>query len=348
MTLRMMISLGAASSALIAATPALSQHRMAQQELNYEERVYEYAQPAPHSVPLPLQPPEQPIVFTSDPVIQPVPAPQPVVWAEEAPAPMRTVRYIKDRGHHAAPVHTQQVEYEVETIIVPHHAPHHPAPVATRTIHAAPVQYAAPQHYAPPQYHSPPQHHGYAQPAYAPPAYAPAAQHTGFDRDAWLGECRDRIRGRSRGSNGGIIGGLLGAAVGAVVGNRVSSGERLAGTLIGGGIGGLAGLAIGSLIGGSGNRDRGECEEYLLRWESQQGQYGYYGHQGYAQTTYTMVPVTFAIPQRAIITEHVTTEYVTEYVTEEVEVAPVHRRVIQHTPAPAPQPTKRLRYIKAD
>lgn len=330
MTLRMMISLGTASSALIAATPAL-----AQQEMNYEERVYEYAQAAPQGAPLP----DQPIVYTSQPVVQSVPAPQPVTWVQEAPQHGPAVRYVKDRSHHAAPAHPQQVEYEVETVVVPHHAPHHPAPVATRTIHAAPhVQHAAPQH------------HAYAQPAYAAPAHAPAAQHAGFDRDAWLDECRDRIRGRQRGSNGGIIGGLLGAIAGGVIGNRVSSGERLAGTLIGGGIGGLAGLAVGSLIGGSGNRDRGECEDYLLRWESQQGQHGYYGHQGYSYgyaQAYTLVPITVAVPQRAIVTEHVTTEYVTEYVTEEVEVTPVRRRVI-HQPAPAPRPTKRQRYIKGD
>ena len=326
MPVRMMISLGVASSALIAATPAL-----AQQEMTYEDRVYEYAQPVVQGE----VPRDLPVVFQSDPVVQPIAESAPVVWEEEAAQPVRTVRYIKGPAHQAAPVQTHDVEYVETVAAAPHPVQHHPVG-ATRYVQAAPQMHHAAPH---PQAH--PQHH--AAPVYAPPAYAPAQHRAGYDREAWLDECRDRTRGRRRGSNGGIIGGLLGAVAGGVIGNRVYDSERLAGTLIGAGVGGLAGLAIGSVISGSGDRrDRGrdECEDYLTRWEYQQ-QHGYHGGYVYQQA-YRMVPVTVAIPQRAIVREEITTEIVTEYVEVET-IEPVRRRVI---PRPAPVPIKRQRYIK--
>lgn len=335
MTVRMIITLGAASSALITATPAL-----AQQEIPYDERVYEYGQPVVQGE---IQD-ERPVVFRSDPVVQPIAQPQPVIREEESIEPVRTVRYIKGPAYQARPVQT----LPVQTLPVQSREVEYVEPVAA----SGAVRYVQPAqqipHTAPyPAAH--PQQHTYAQPApaYATPAYAPAQRHAGYDREAWLDECRDRIRGRQRGSNGGIIGGLLGAIAGGVAGNRIFDSERLAGTLIGGGFGGLAGLAIGSLIGG---RDRGrdidECEDYLTRWEYQQqqryqgGYQGAYGYQqGYTQG-YMMVPVTVAIPQRAVVREYVTTEIVTEYVDVET-TEPVRRRVITR-----PVPVKRQRYIK--
>jgi hypothetical protein len=141
-----------------------------------------------------------------------------------------------------------------------------------------------------------------------------------FDRGAWLAECRERIRGVSREERGGIIGGLLGAAAGGVIGNRAWDGERLAGTLIGAGVGGLAGLAIGSAIGAAGDRKReDECAWHLDRYMAG-GYPGYgYGHHGYAQgypgygygyPAIAYVPVLVAVPQRAVVRETVTEEWV--------------------------------------
>lgn len=326
MTARITLAIGAATAAL-ATAPAVSA-----QEMNYEERVFEYAEPLPDTA--------DDIEFRSDPVIQPVPAPARRTAPASAP-PVRQVRYVKDRTHapvhhaaphqtHAEPVRTREIVYETERVVsAPHHAaPHHAAPHHTAPHHAAPM------HHAPAPPHAGMQHHA---PAYAPP------QPT-FDRDAWLDDCRDRLGGDRRG-DGGIIGGLLGAVAGGVIGNRVYDSERLAGTLIGAGVGGLAGLAIGSVISGSGrDRDLDECEAYLERWEYQQrgGAYPARGYdQGYYQPYgYTLVPVTVAVPQRAVVREYVTTEVYTDH--EEVIV----ETTTHYAPAPAPRPVKRQRYIK--
>jgi hypothetical protein len=264
-----MLMIGAAAGALASAGPALAQTGPAPQT------GYEYAQPAPPAPP--------PLVFRSDPVVQPVEVAPSVVAADET-------------------------EYDyVEEAPPP---PPLPVPMApATTVHAVQPQVmvaGAPMAYGYP---------GAAYPGMPYPGgpYPPEAGWgpPQFDREAWLDDCRDRIRGHDRRERGGIIGGLLGAIGGGIIGNRAWRSERLAGTLIGAGVGGLAGLAIGSAIGAAGDRDRDdECALYLDRYLSDY-QPGYPGY-GYAYPAYTIayVPVMVAVPQRAVVHEYVTTEWV--------------------------------------
>ena len=276
------------------------------QEMGYEERVYEYAQPAAE-----VEVETETVDYRDEAVVQPL------------PRPATQLRYVKQPRHTTpavAPVTYAPTEYRTREVYVTREAPaplHQPA--AVRTHHQAPVVHhqpaPAPVHALPPQPHA-------------------GLHHAGYDRQAWLDECRDRIGGRRGG--GGIVGGLLGAVAGGVIGNRVYDSERLAGTLIGAGVGGLAGLAIGSAIAGSGKRRAAdECEAYLEQWEYRQRTGGAYYGGGYAHH-YTYVPVTIAIPQRAVVREYVTTEVYTDH--EEV--------VVHEQPAPRPVPVKRVRYIK--
>lgn len=160
-----------------------------------------------------------------------------------------------------------------------------------------------------------------------------------FDRNAWLADCRAQYGDGRRQEKGGILGSLIGAIAGGVIGNRVYDSERLAGSLIGAGVGGLAGLAIGSAIGSSKDRRaRDECEYTLDRYMS-----GGYDDRYYRQG-YTMMPVTVAIPQRAVIREYITYETIEErgYVSEPV---------VQQSREPVyikQRPTKRTRYIKGN
>lgn len=178
----------------------------------------------------------------------------------------------------------------------------------------------------------------------------------GFDRDAWIDDCRERIRGVKKSERGAVIGGLLGAIAGGVVGNRVYDSERLAGTLIGAGVGGIAGLAIGAAIGAAGKHRRtDECTWYLDRHTGgyRGGQYAYgYGYPGYGYGYgygaygYTLMPVMVAVPQRQIVRETVEEEWID---------VPVRTRTITKTkvirqPAPAPRTKlikdKRIKYSK--
>ncbi|MCL4671531.1 MAG: glycine zipper 2TM domain-containing protein [Sphingomonadaceae bacterium] len=257
-------------------------------------------------------PPQAPVIYQQQPVVQQVPVPhvsQPVVQ----PIPQGYV---------------EEAEYEVEEVYTqaPHHAyPHHAQPY--------------PQPY--------PAHH-------AGPAMPPQPA---FDREAWLDQCRAQYRdyrdNRGR-RDGGIGGGILGAAVGGVIGNRVADGDRLAGTLIGAGVGGIAGAVLGSVIGGSGDRRRearaaDECEAWLDRYMAggygQQGHYGYPGYgYGYAMHM-TYVPVLVAIPQRAVVRETVTEEWVETQ--KSTYVRPAKKVHYQPAPATAPRPAKgKTRYAK--
>ena len=255
---------------------------------------------APHSAP------EAPVVFQSEPMVQPLPG------AVSAPAPLP--------AGPAEPTWTEK--------------PHHP--------HAAvpPVS----EHHGPHGHAAMPRH-----PMAAYPGYAPMAPQ--FDREAWLGECRERIRGVDRKDRGGVIGGLLGAIAGGVAGNRLWDSKRFAGTLLGAGVGGLAGAAIGSAIAASGDRDRirdDECADYLDRYMA--GGYGGhgYGYPGYgygyahAYPAYAYVPVMVQVPQRAIVHETVTEEWITEPVRSRT-IAPT--KTIRYS-APAPAPTKRTKLFK--
>ncbi|MDN3646905.1 glycine zipper 2TM domain-containing protein [Pontixanthobacter aestiaquae] len=311
MTIRLFISTGSALGALVIAAPSLAQGNGP--EMTYEDRQYEYAQPAPSLVPQPA-----PITYRQEAVVQPLPE-----RATYAP-PVRYVkkpRYVKD---HAGADYDVEYEYDTAKRSVPapqYHAPKHAAPAYLPT--QAP---AYPQHYQPQQ----PQ----------------------FDRAAWMDECVGRISGRQgrRDSNGNIIGGLVGAAAGGLIGNRVAGrGDRLAGTLIGAGVGGLAGLAVGSAIDGKNSRKNDDayayCEDWLARYSGGHHGYGYqqYSYAYHAQPM-MLVPVWVQVPQRAVTKEYVTYEHYEEEVVTYEEV-PAKRRMIESHPAPATKPVKRT-YVK--
>lgn len=207
---------------------------------------------------------------------------------------------------------------------------------------------------------------GHAQPYPMHHAGPPIPPQPAFDREAWLDQCRAQYRdyrdNRGR-RDGGIGGGILGAAVGGVIGNRVADGDRLAGTLIGAGVGGIAGAVLGSAIGGSSDRRRearaaDECEAWLDRYLAGgyghagygqgygQGYYGYgYGYPGYGYgyaMHMTYVPVLVAVPQRAVVRETVTEEWVE---VERTHTRPVKKVHYHPVPAPAPKPAK-TKYAK--
>jgi len=243
---------------------------------------------------------------------------------------------------YAEPVAEGEVVFRGEPVIQPLPVP---PPIAAPVVHQEQrdVVIARP---APGVYAAPPMpHHGYPPPH--PMAYgAPPA----FDRDAWLLNCRERIRGVSRRERSEVIGGLLGAAAGGVIGNRAWDSEWLAGTLLGAGVGGLAGLAIGSAIGAAGERKReDECAWHLDRYMAGgyprhgYGHPGYaYGYQGYGYgyPAVAYVPVLVAVPQRAVVRETVTEEWID---------APAPARTVTHTTVVrerAPVGDKRIKYAK--
>jgi len=252
--------------------------------------------------------PRGPVVFESEAVVQPLP--------------------------HDAPMAEDYV-YEREMVEESYPAPHGALPPPGYP--AAPGAYGAPYPY-----------HANAGPMMPPQ----------FDRDTWLARCNDRIRGVNRKDRAGVIGGLLGAVAGGVIGNRAWRSERLAGTLLGGGVGALAGLAIGSAVGAAGERRReDDCAWHLDRYMADYpapgyGQPGYsygypaYGHAapgyGYGYGGYMLMPVIVAVPQRQVVRETVTEEWVDVPVRERT----VNRTRTIHRPAPAPD--KRIRYIKGN
>lgn len=321
MTARRLLALGAASCAITVATPALAQPQM-----TYEQRTYEYAQPAPAN---------GMVIYRQQPVVQQVPSTipttsHPVVQQVPADYQEYDVEY-----EHAAPAATTHHVYHGAGAGYPPMA-HHPMP------HPAPM----PQHAG-----------GYPYPGHTAYPGLPAD----FDRDEWLADCREGYRNPRRSNSGAVGGGILGAAVGGVIGNRVADGNRLAGTLIGAGVGGLAGLAIGSAIAGSGDRRRAReaCEAWLDDYRAgrygggywQQGGYGQHGYgYGYAHGYYTMtyVPVLVAVPQRAIVRETVTEEWVEERShSHTYHPKPAAKRVI-YRKAPSPTPVKRIKYRKGN
>ncbi len=206
-----------------------------------------------------------------------------------------------------------------------------------------------------------------------PAGYYPAAQPVVFEREQWLEECRRRTSGKDGKEKSGIIGSLLGAIAGGIVGNRVSDGERLAGTLIGAGTGGLAGLAIGTLIGDGDDNEGYDCEASLENYLNQNGGLvaaprlasrtipapvysypayapapGYYGYQGcncyQAQPIQqsVLVPVRYETRQRVIVRERVTEEMVP--VTRERIIPPPPRLIKEPTKVvPAPRPVKMIK-----
>lgn len=265
------------------------------------------AQPQlPYEYPAP--PPAEDMVYRQDPVVQPLPVPP------QAPA---TPPDAYDE-HAYADDHARDYEYRRGEVL-----------------DDTPLQ-------PPTGYYS------------TPPAH--------IDRGEWLVDCRARYRAEDGRRDGGVAGGLLGAAAGGLIGNRVADGERLAGTLIGAGVGGLAGLAIGSAIGAAADADRAEdyCEAWLERYPQgyahapahpYPGPYGYpypagaYGPAYYGQgcgcgPAMTYMPVLVAVPQRAVVREYVTEEWVEV----EPEYSPPAKRRAVHQPAP--RPGKRIKYTK--
>ena len=255
-------------------------------------------------------PVQAPVIYQQQPVVQPVAMPMPSMSQPVVQAIPNG--YHEDDGYEDG--------YEVEEVYTtgpqPHHAQHHPM-----------------HHAGPPM---PPQ---------------PA-----FDREAWLDQCRAQYRdyrGSSGRREGGIGGGILGAAVGGVIGNRVGDGDRLAGTLIGAGVGGIAGAVLGSVIGGAGDRRResraaDECEAWLDRYMAGGYRQGYPGHGYYQAYGYAMqmtyVPVLIAVPQRAVVRETVTEEWVE---VERTHTHPAKKVYYKHAPAPAPRPIKvKTKYAK--
>lgn len=334
MTARTLSTIGTACCAVAFAAPAL-----AQPEMTYEPRTYEYAQPAPG---------DGAVVYEREPVVQPYPQQpaSPVYTTQPVVQPLP--RSYDDHEAEYEPQYTYEPSY-------PEPAPQDDAPRHGAPQHALPAH--APPHRAAP-YPAPPYHAAPYQAAR--PGYAPLP--ADFDREMWLDDCREGYRNPRRRGDGGVAGGLLGAVVGGVIGNRVADGERLAGSLIGAGIGGLAGLAIGSAIASSGERRRDRdayeaCEAWLDRYLANgyghpaypapnygpaHGAYGYGYPAGHAMHM-TFVPVLVAVPQRAVVRETIREEWVEE-------AAPTYKkgpakRVIQYRKAPAPK--KRAKYSKS-
>lgn len=248
---------------------------------------------------------------------QPAPAEPPVVYQ-----PGEVVQDVPgDHGPHGDHAARHDSDHHADAPVQPDHDHHGDVPVQ------------------PERYH-------HAMPAHSYPRYAAPPQ-PGFDHAAWLAECRARLGdGRARDEDG-VGGGVLGAIVGGVIGNRVASGERLAGTLIGAGVGGLAGIAIGTAIGAAA-RDRDddriidECEayldDYLARGYPQPGYGPGYGYGYGAPVHMTYVPVLVMVPQRAVIRETVTEEWV------EGSARPARRTIERHhPPQPAATKVKRIR-----
>ena len=267
---------------------------------------YEYAQPAPDAG----------VVYESREVVQGEPA---------APPPVQHVEVIERAEAPLPPAPPLPPVPPMPPIA------HHPLPPPHVT-------------YAPP----PPPYVEGAYPVPYPPQAYPSAMPAGFDRDRWLADCHDRIRGVDARDRGGVIGGLLGAIGGGVIGNRAWDHHGTAGTLLGAGVGGLAGLAIGSAIGAASERRHDDdcayyLDEYMAGYPGVATNQGYgaypgYGYAGYGYGGYALVPVLVAVPQRQVIRETVTEEWVDE---------PVRARSIparRHHAAPAPAPQDK--YIK--
>ncbi|WP_291179281.1 glycine zipper 2TM domain-containing protein [Erythrobacter sp.] len=298
---------------------------VAQETMSYETGQYEYAQPSPEldddvvtetatdatsttdtvSAARSIPPRPQAPVFVSSPTIQSIDPSNPVYYSSETSAtqPAPATRTIPARAA-TTPVQPVQPTY-VYVRQPPQVIYAYPTPV----VYAQPPAGAARVIYpnAPTQAPVLPVQYGYGyQAGYAgAPAYLPAgAQVVAFDRNAWLEECRARLDTyESDSDRGEVIGALIGGVAGGVLGNRIAgSGNRTAGTLIGAGAGALAGMAAGDAI-EDGNRRRtdsySQCQAYLDDY--MQKATASAGTVQYSQPgQYMLVPVTVAVPQRAV------------------------------------------------
>jgi len=95
------------------------------------------------------------------------------------------------------------------------------------------------------------------------PVAASIAGYSAEERENWLAQCRDRMRGNDNGVGGAVIGGVIGG----IAGNRIAgSGNRTIGTVVGAGVGAVAGAAIDHAE--DHGRVRDFCEDYLDRYEA--------------------------------------------------------------------------------
>lgn len=319
LSIRAVAASGVALTACLAVAPASAQ------QIDYEQRTYEYAQSAPQDEARP--------VFVRQPVVQPVPE-----TAESSEADAGTDYEYEYEMSEVAPA----------PVVMPPMAPvapawHYPAgPMHPPMGHPAMPASVAQQPYA-----AYPGYAGYpAYPGYSPQAGYPPMPPV-FDRDAWIADCRAYLREeRRRADRGGTAGGLLGAVAGGVIGNRITDGERLGGTLIGAGIGGLAGLFIGQAIamaGGDGTKR--DCKDWLRSYESAHARGGWGWSGGYMVMPQTTVIVQHT-PMVPVVREIVREEWVTDKVV-------THKKVHQPALAPAPkvrsfkaQPAKPVKYSK--
>jgi len=182
---------------------------------------------------------------------------------------------------------------------------------------------------------------GYPHGAVQYPGQYPAQiQHGQIGREEWLAQCRARYYGNRGERRGTAVGGLLGAAAGGLIGNRIAGrGDRLVGTVAGAGLGAVVGAVAGSAIGSSADQREAmdECEAYL-------GQYT----PGHRQITYgygpvTLVPVMIPVPQRAVVREYVTEEWVEE----KIMVPAPAQKIIKQAPAPKRVKTQPVRSVKS-
>lgn len=335
--------IGAAAGALTAAAPAAAQ--TAQPEMPYE-----YAYPVPES-PESTESPQDEVIFREDPVVQPLPGAEQVP-APAQPAPPPPEPPLPPAPPELPPPPPSETAYEAQAY--PEQPPY-PEGDEYEYEYDYDYDYDHGPAYADAPLQPPVGHHG-----------APPPEYRDFDRHAWLEDCRARYRTDGGRRDGEVAGGLIGAAAGGLIGNRVADGERLAGTLIGAGVGGLAGLAVGSAIGAASDRDRAEeyCEAWLERYPhgyahgpAQPYPYapaypapaypapygypaGYYGANCGCAPAFTYMPVLVAVPQRAVVREYVTEEWVEV----EHEAAPPPKRRAIHKPAP--RPDKRIKHTK--
>ena len=125
-------------------------------------------------------------------------------------------------------------------------------------------------------------HHGYeswpdeqAVP-YMPYEETIADDYNSAAREAWLADCRHRLRARNSGLGGAVIGGV----VGGFAGNRISGrGDRAVGTIAGAAVGAAAGAAIDKAEDAGAVRD--ECEAYLDDYYARYARGGYFTPYGY-------------------------------------------------------------------
>ncbi|WP_284123873.1 hypothetical protein [Parerythrobacter aestuarii] len=319
--IRILAAAGTTAAAMIAATPALAQ------QMGYEQRVYEYAQPAPEGEPQ--------TVFVRQPVVQPIPeqpAYQPQYTAYETYSGDGDEEYAAD----------YEVEYE-------HRGPmmHHPMP------HPAP--HPMPAHHPQPAY----------QPQQGYPPMPPVVDRKAWigDCQAYL---RDRRKRADRGAvAGGLLGAAAGAAIGnRVAGAGERLGGSLIGGGVGGLVGLFIGQAI-ALAGGDGTKK--DCKNWLKTYEESyatgggrwpypmQPGYGWNGgwHQSWSggwSGGYVVVPMAtmtvYQVPMVPVVREVVREEWVEETVMVEKTIVTTQPKPVKKVRYIKSKPTKPVKYIK--